>query len=511
MLQIANLEEYSVENIPELLELITPILTKRKSLHEKYTRQATSSKLMYSGKNEDTIVPFEKYITDLATGYLSGKPIYSVTDTLDEDKVKLLQELLDKEQKDKDYKKGMEIIIDYVTGYNDDATEHYNLVHDILELTSCYELLYENEDNEIVYSKYDPLQTVATWDYEIPANLTGLIRVWEEHGIDKNIVTMIELTDKNGTRTYQKNGEEVTEKEVKNHNWGDVPAFAVETDYSIFESCEDVIEAYEQLIQNIRNTFQYNDTDCKMKITNYTPENPMTIVDENGEIVINPARIKEDNAWLKTKTIYVGEGGDVSWLLKDIDSNGAIDILKTYVDLMFQLAGIPNTTDLAFNSADLNASAIDRKFYVMNMATANVVSELKKAYLRRWELIFGRINLKKNTNFDFRDIDIDLPKNLPANDDEKIDSMMKLQSILSEQTIIEKLGYNYLDEKNKKDSEAEDNMMSNIERMMQLKDMGATDDTTIQEQTGKEEIKTQKTDDELMEEVEEKEEIKEEK
>ena len=102
MLQIANLEEYSVENIPELLELITQILTKRKSLHEKYTRQATSSKLMYSGKNEDTIVPFEKYITDLATGYLSGKPIYSVTDTLDEDKVKLLQELLDKEQKDKE-------------------------------------------------------------------------------------------------------------------------------------------------------------------------------------------------------------------------------------------------------------------------------------------------------------------------------------------------------------------------------------------------------------------------
>ena len=512
MLQIANLEEYKKEDIPKLLDLVNPILTKRKNLHEKYTRKATSSQLMYSGKDDDTIVPFEKYITDLATGYLSGKPIYSVTDTLDEDKLKLLKNLLDKDQKDKDYKKGMEIIIDYVTGYNDDATEHYNLVHDILELTSCYELLYENEDNEIVYSKYDPLQTVATWDYEIPANLTGLVRVWEEQNINKDTVTMIELTDKNGTRTYEKNGQEVTEREVRNHAWGDVPGFAIETDYSIFESCEDVIEAYEQLIQNIRNTYQYNDTDCKLKITNYAPENPMTIVGEDGNPTINQARLLEDNAWLQSKTIYVGEGGDVSWLIKTLDANGSIDILKTYVDLMFQLAGIPNTTDLAFNSADLNASAIDRKFYVMNMATSKVVSELKKAYLRRWELIFNRINLKKGTNFDFRDIDIDLPKNLPANDDERIDSMMKLKDVLSEQTIIEKLGFNYLDEKNKKDAEAEDNMISNIERMKQLQTMGGDiEETTIQEQTGKEEIKTQKTDNELMEEVEEKKEIEEEK
>ena len=502
MLQIANLEEYKSTDIPKLLDQVTPILEKRKKLHEKYTRKATSSKLMYSEKPDDTIVPFEKYITDLATGYLSGKPIYSVTDTLDKEKVNLLNKLLDKEAKDEDYKKGMEIIIDYVTGYNDDATEHYNLVHDILELTSCYELLYENEDNEIVYSKYDPLQTVATWDYEIPANLTGLIRTWDEEDLDKNIVTMVELTDKNGTRTYEKNGKEVKEKEVRNHQWGDVPGFAIETDYSVFECCEDVIQAYEQLIQNIRNTYQYNDTDCKLMITGYSPENPMTTTNEEGNPIINQARLQEDNAWLKTKTIYVGEGGNVQWLIKNIDSGGAINILKTYVDLMFQLAGIPNTTDLAFNSADLNASAIDRKFYIMNMATANVVSELKRAYLRRWELIFNRINLKKSTNFDFRDIDIDLPKNLPANDDEMIDSMMKLQSILSEQTIIEKLGYNYLDEKNKKDSEAEENMISNIERMQQLQGMGELN-TTIQEQTGKEEIKTQKTDKELMEEIEE--------
>lgn len=505
MLQIANLNELTAQDIPKLLEKIRPILKKRKELHEKYSRKANASTLMYSDSDNKTIIPFEKFITDLATGYTSGTPVYSVTDTIDEDKKRLLELLLDKKQTDEDYKKSMEIIIDYVTSFNDDATENYDLIHDILEMTACYEILYENDDNEIVYAKYDPLQTVAIWDYNMPANLIGLIRVWEEEDLYDSLTTKVELTDINGTKSYNVNGEVVSEGEYENHNWGDVPGFAVEVDFAIFETCEDIIRAYEQLIQNVRNTFEYNDSYCKLKVVGYAPENPIVIVDENGKEKLNPARVLEDEKWIKGRTIYVGPDGDVGWLTKQLDANGVTTILKTYIDLIFQIAGIPNTSDLAFNSTDLNASAIDRKFYVMNMSTASIVAQLKKAYTRRWELIFGRINLKKGTQFDFRDINIELPKNLPANDDEKIDSMLKLQNILSLQTIIEKLGYNYLDEKNKKDAEAEDNMLNNIERMKMLEGAGAEiGDSTLQEQTGKEEMQTSKSSDDIIKEVDEK-------
>lgn len=505
MLQIANIETLESKDIPKLLEKVRPILKKRKDLHDKYTRKANAYRLMFSGNKEETIIPFEKFITDLAAGYLAGKPIYSVSDTTDENKKKLLETLLDKKKTDEDYKKSMEIIIDYISSYNDDATENYDLIHDILELTSCYEILYENEDNEIVYSKYDPLQTVACWDYKTPANLIGLVRCWEEDGLNGNKVTKVELTDKYGTRIYNVGKEEIIEEEVDNHNWGDVPAVVVETDFSIFEKCEDIISAYEQLIQNVRNTYQYNDSDCKLKISKYSPENEKTIENEDGTLSINPARMLEDEMWIKSRTIYLDDGGDVEWLIKNMDATGVETILKLYIDLMFQIAGIPNTSDLAFNSTDLNASAIDRKFYIMNMMTANVISELKKAYQRRFELIFGRINLKKGKQYDFRDINIELPKNLPANDDEKIDSTLKLQNVLSEQTIIEKLGYNYIDEKNKKNAEAEDNMLNNIARMQMLSDNGANiEEPTIQEQTGKEEIKKDKTSDEIIEEVDNK-------
>ena len=473
MLQIADITEYNEADIPRLVEKVKPILEKRRRLHEKYTREATDSRVMWSDGEKEKVVtklPFEKFITDLATGYTSGKPRYTVNTSKDEEKNNLIQALLDKAPKDDNYSRGMEILIEYITNYNDDETENYDLIHDLFELTSCYEVIYENEDNEIVYSKYNPLQTVATWDYDIPANLTGLIRIWDEKNSLGTVTQKCEITDINGSRTYlvgKEYAEEIIDQRM-NANWGDVPAIAVETDYSIFESCEDVISAYEQLVQNTRNTYQYNESDCKLKIVNYQPLNPMTITNEDGETVINQARIEEDNQWIKARTIYVGEGGDVTWLSKPVDASGVQTMLKIYIDLIFQLAGIPNTSDLAFNSADLNASAIDRKFYVMNMNTENVVSQLKKAYLRRWELIFNRINLKKGTTFDFRDIEIEIPKNLPANDVELIDEMLKLNGLISNQTIVEKLGYNYLSEKEKLDQESEVAMLQNIERMQAL-------------------------------------------
>lgn len=468
MIQL-QLSEYNESNLKDLLGKIRPVLEKRKKLHKKYSREATQSKLLYTDDLTSTKLPFEKYIVDLATGYTSGKPTYDVNAAKDDDTNRLLKSLFDKPERDDDYVKGMQTAIKYISNYNDDSQENYDLVHDLFELTSCYEIIYENEDNEIIYARYSPLQTVATWDYSVPVNLTGLVRIWTETENGRD-VEKCELTDEFSTRIYRT--DPVSLESEEKHSWGDVPGFAVETDYAIFETCEDLIMAYEQIIQNIRNTYQYNDADCKLKISGYTPEEDATITDSEGNVTINPARTVEDNIWMQSKTIYVGEGGDVSWLSKPIDADGFTKTIKTYQDLMFQLAGIPNTSDLAFNSTDLNTSAIDRKFYIMNMATAKVVSELKKAYLRRWELIFNRINLKKHTNYDFRDIVVEIPKNLPANDDELISSMLKLKGTVSEATILNKLGYDYIVEKQNMEEETTEKLMNNIENMQKMRGSG---------------------------------------
>ncbi len=479
-----HITEFGKDDYKKLFTQVDSVLSKRQSLHERYTRGSNDSTTLYDGTTLK--VPFEKFIVDLATGYLSGVPNYNVNVPSELDSA-VRKTIFEKEVLSEDIINQMKSIIDYVTTYNDDADEVYNLIKDLLLYGACYEVAYENEMNELVYTNLDALNTVSIWDTNTPANLLAIISKYTDKDINGNDIQLYRIVDKTGMRVFNQNTDnEVTEDIAlhKEHYWDDVPGFAVEIDFSIIENSEAFIAAYEKLLENVKNTYQYNDVDCKMKISGYKAMNKLMIADPNdaSKKIINPDRIKEDEYVLQGRTFYTEEGGDAEWLTKPVDADGVTTLLKYYVDSIFQLSGIPNTADLAFNSGDLNASAIDRKFYVMNMKTQDIVSSLKKALLRRFELIFNRINYKKGTKYDFRYITIDIPKNLPSMTDETIEQMIKLEGILSEETIIEQLGYDYETEKSRKEDDlgAEDNMDETDETVEETEDESSdtTEDNT---------------------------------
>ena len=448
-----NIASFTLEEYKQLFTQVSSVLSKRQDLHQRYTRGSNDSTTLYDGKSLK--VPFEKFIVDLATGYLAGVPEYTVNVPSELDS-KVRKSVFEEEVLSDDLINEMKSIIDYITQYNDDANEVYCLIKDLLLYGACYEVAYENENNELIYTNLDALNTVSIWDTNTPANLLAIVSKYTDKTVDGQDIELYRIVDREGIRVYEVNGDKEIKQDTslsKEHYWNDVPGFAVEIDFSIIENSEAFIATYENLLENVKNTYQYNDVDCKMKISGYKAQNKLTIKNEKGETIINPDRIKEDEYVLKSRTFYTEEGGDAEWLIKEVDANGVTTLLKYYVDSIFQLAGIPNTADLAFNSADLNASAIDRKFYVMNMKTQDIVSNLKKALLRRFELIFNRINYKKGTKYDFRYIVIDIPKNLPSMTDETVEQMIKLNGILSEETIIEKLGYDYETEKARKEDD----------------------------------------------------------
>ena len=448
-----NIASFTLEEYKQLFTQVSSVLSKRQDLHERYTRGSNDSTTLYDGKSLK--VPFEKFIVDLATGYLAGVPEYTVNVPSELDS-KVRKSVFEEEVLSDDLINEMKSIIDYITQYNDDANEVYCLIKDLLLYGACYEVAYENDQNELIYTNLDALNTVSIWDTNTPANLLAIVSKYTDKTVDGQDIELYRIVDREGIRVYEVNGDKEIKQDTslsKEHYWNDVPGFAVEIDFSIIENSEAFIATYENLLENVKNTYQYNDVDCKMKISGYKAQNKLTIKNEKGETIINPDRIKEDEYVLKSRTFYTEEGGDAEWLIKEVDANGVTTLLKYYVDSIFQLCGIPNTADLAFNSADLNASAIDRKFYVMNMKTQDIVSNLKKALLRRFELIFNRINYKKGTKYDFRYIVIDIPKNLPSMTDETVEQMIKLNGILSEETIIEKLGYDYETEKARKEDD----------------------------------------------------------
>lgn len=467
MIQLSSISELKKEDIPKLVELIKPELNRKAELYKRYRRKSNDSQIIKG--NEKINISFEKYIIDNASGYLGGKePSYEVQQTTDDKKKGLLKKILGKVFPSEDYSDSMKTIIDHIVDYNDDGTENYELVKDLLITGSCYEILYENSENEMVYSRKDPLQTQAIWDYSVPMNLIGIVNVYEEQDLDNKTKTIVELTDKVGTRKFKGSGskyEEVIEESANNHNWGDVPFDVVEVPDGIglFEPVLELIDAYEELIQSTKDTFKYNDK-AKLKVTGYRPNEPLLTKNEEGQVVENQARKQEDEALLKAPVFYTPDDGDIDWIIKNIDDGATQNTLKTYIDLIMMVTGVPQTTDLGFTKAD-NASAIDRKFFTLEQVTTQAMQLLKMAYKRRWELIFNRINLKGN-NYDFRDIKIVLNKNLPANENEVIDMYLKLRGLISDETIVERLPLD-LDansEKNKVDEQEEDNLEKQVKR-----------------------------------------------
>lgn len=493
MIQINNIQELKEENMQKLVDMIQPELEKRKQLYLRYKRKVKNSDLIFKDENKKKgVVPFEKYIINVSSGYLGGKaPKYIVENTSDTEKQGIIRKLLNKIVGKDTYQKEMEVLIDYITNYNDDGNEHYNLIKDVLLTGACYEYIYENEENEIVYSYLDPLQTVAIWDYSIPKNLIGLVRFYVEKDINDKEVEVVELIDKTGTRVFKnrenvgikkakKDFKETTDKDdkglnTKSHYWGDVPAIVVEQDEgtSLFECVVDLINDYEQLMQNGINTFQYNDQ-AKLKVTGYSPEEPLT-KQVGNDIVKNEKREQEDRMFLEAKVFYTPDNtGDIAWIEKNVNDNAFQNTLKTLIDLILMNTGVPNVTDLGFTKAD-NASAIDRKFFNLEQMTIDIVNQLQMAYKRRWELIFNRINLKKHTKYDFRDVKIELQKNVPANESEVVDSWLKLRGLISDSTIIERLPYGLdaLVEKDKMEEQEQSQLEKDIYKQDQFNEVNA--------------------------------------
>ena len=72
------LEAYNAENIQNLVDRIAPILEYRREMYKRYSRKNGLYEIIGDDGQKKT-VPFEYYIANMVTGYLSGKaPQYNV-------------------------------------------------------------------------------------------------------------------------------------------------------------------------------------------------------------------------------------------------------------------------------------------------------------------------------------------------------------------------------------------------------------------------------------------------
>lgn len=480
-------EENINNNISTLWGKALPIFLHRKYLYDRFTRKYDIS---------DVIVALEYYISVIASGYFGGKePQYKVQKQ-NETQKNILKKIFGKIFGEKNNPDEFQAIIDYITKYNDNSSFFYDCVKDYINTGACYGLLYQRKkDDEIVYAHTSSLNTVAIWNYEVPAQKIGLLRAWYESTKTGGIETHLEIITDKYKREYvdgieknqiKENFEykfEEIEDSGKEVLWNDVPCFAVENPdgLAFFENVISLIKKHEQIIRNNANIFQYNDN-AKLKIIGFTPENEAVIqatnengqpqVDENGQFVMiaNPARQKEDEAILNAKVFYTPDkSGDIDWVIKDINDTASENHKKTCLDMALMISGVPNVTDQGFTDAD-NASALEKKFFPLEQVLQQAEHLFKQELLRMWEMITDRINKKKNKEYDFRDIEVILTRNLPTDTESVVNAWLKLRGLLSDKTVIEHLPYDLDSEAElaEMDAQNQENIKKNLENMQKM-------------------------------------------
>ena len=498
-------DEYTNGKIQDLFAEVDAVLQKRQSINERYLRGISSTS---PGSEGNVQVFFEKFITDLAAGYLSGDITYNVEiiDKSEEPAYRLLHPS-HTSPLDPDTAAQLKFIITTLSSKNDDKTVLKALFHDAVLYGAAYERQLDlmntqtqsidgtstsasSTDPNYTYYPLSALNTVALFSTDISdtqqQNAVALVTVYtldsrnSEDNQEHTLYYCIECnpyTNFYGTSIYDKTTNEdatsqyktvITLKEEKpsTHNIPTFSVFEPDPQISIIDPIISLVQNYEEIMNNINNLYHYNDTDAKLKISGYRPENPLTIPNpdfdptkaissSNPEKILNPARELEDQYLMNSKTFFVQEGGDVSWLLKEIHAEDATKYLKYYVDSIFQISGIPNTSDAAFNSGDMNASAIDRKFYTMALMLDDVKQGVTTLIKHRWANFFARINLVSSTHYNVDDITIEIGTNLPSMTDENINQQLALNGILSQKTLLSNLGYDYATEKKNKEEETE--------------------------------------------------------
>ena len=187
-------------------------------------------------------------------------------------------------------------------------------------------------------------------------------------------------------------------------------------------------------------------------------------------MIANPARQKEDEAILNAKVFYTpDQSGDIDWVTKDINDTASENHKKTCLDMALMISGVPNVTDQGFTNAD-NSSALEKKFFPLEQVLQQADHLFKAEFLRMWRMITERINLKKNKQYDFRDIEIILTRNLPTDRESIVNSWLKLRGLLSDKTIIDHLPYDLDSEAElaEMDLQNQESIQKNLENMQKM-------------------------------------------
>ncbi len=348
--------------------------------------------------NNKTVNNFCNYITNTKTGYFLGVPV-SV------------------EVEEDSYNNDLQVVMDYTNMADKDnkiavATSIYG---------HCFELIYLDADKNINNAVLNPTNTFGLYDGTVENNLVAVVRF----SIDEKENYYIEVYKSNVVQVFSGRIDKLLLVEEEANFFGELQMVE-------YVNNDNKLGDYENIL-TLQDAYNLCVAD-NINLTNYFSEAYIVI---KNMVATDQNDIKDMQ---NNRVISLPTDGDAYFLNKNVDNSQIEATLNRLKNDIHKFSNCPALDDESF-AGNLSGVALSYKLFGLETDTITKERKFTMAMMERYRLITKMINIKLATNYNSEEISLQFTRNIKQNLVEIVDTVTKLQNIVSQKTLLSLLPF----------------------------------------------------------------------
>lgn len=348
-----------------------------------------------------TIINYCKNIVDSYCGYLATPGYISYHSQVD------IEQIMD------------------VLKYNDYQAEDTDFLLDALIYGKGAELMYHDELGQTRFRLINPTQCFGIYDDSLSSDLVYFVRMYDVNEWDLSDLRWVDVYDNKTIKRYQMSGKSGYLKFIEEvpHYFSQCPAniFYLPDEKSIFDCIITLQDAANELLSNEIDDYS---AFCDAYLC-------LLGVDADPEDI---AAMKEN------RVMVLPADAQAMWLTKNANDAQVENILKRVHDSIYRIAQCPDFSSESFVGGVSSGIAIRYRLTGMETRAAKVCAAMKKALLRRIELIAGVASILLGEEV-FTDIEIEFKRNIPEDNGSLVQLVNALKGTVSDATLLSQLPF----------------------------------------------------------------------
>lgn len=386
------------EIIKKFIELDQQENARKIKLHDYYMGKHNILRRTYedaSKPNNRVVNPYANYITTLMTGYFIGEPVQYTS--ADETTLVKFKDIM---------------------AYNDEPSVNKEIAKWQSICGEGYDITYIDDKGDIRFKALPALGMIPIYNDDLEEQLLFVIRYWKTYDIELNVWNdFVEVYSPFDITKYRSVNGTYTQIDNHYHVFGKVPV----TPYFNNDECQG---DFELVISEI-DAYDSFESDS-VNEADYFADSYLVLAGMEGTTSADVAGMKEN------RVLVFPEGGTGQWLTKDVNDTWIENEKKRLDQDIHKFSFCPPMTDENFAS---NASGVAMKYKLMGLENKVGVkeNEFEKGLRRRIELIYTVMS-KVTGSMDYLDINIVFTRNMPQDLSASVDTVIKLDGIVSDET-----------------------------------------------------------------------------